>query len=50
MTTCSTVGVGFGQVRCIGVNVEDHVGGMKPDRGVDMGGEVIKELFVFFHR
>ncbi len=50
MATCSAVSVGFGQIRRVGVNVEDHVGGMKPDRGIGMGGKVIKELFAFFHR
>ncbi len=49
MTACRTVCVGFGEVRRVGVNVEDHVGGMKMDGGIRMSREVIKELFAFFH-
>ncbi len=49
MTACPTVCVGFGEVRRIGVNVEDHVGGMKTDGGIGMSRKVIEELFAFFH-
>ncbi len=48
MTACQTVCIGFGEVRRVGVNVEDHVGGMKMDGGIGMSCKVIKELFAFF--
>jgi hypothetical protein len=49
MTACPTVCVGFGEVRCVGVNVEDHVKGVKTDGGIAMSRKVIEELFAFFH-
>jgi hypothetical protein len=50
VAACATVGISFGEVRSIQVNVEDHVGGVEVDGGFGMGGEVIEELFAFFHR
>ncbi len=31
------------------MDVQNHVGGMKTDGGVGMGGEVVEELFAFLH-
>ncbi len=50
MSTCAAVSIGFREVRGIGVNVKDHVGGVETDCGIGMGGKVIKELLAFFHR
>ncbi len=49
MATRMTVSVSFGEVRCIGVNAEDHVGSVKLYCCIGMGGKVIKELFAFIH-
>jgi hypothetical protein len=49
MSTCATVSIGFGEVRPIGMNAEDHVGRVESDCCIAMGGKVIEELFAFFH-
>jgi hypothetical protein len=50
ISACTTVSVGFVEVRRIGVNVEDHVGIVESDCRIGMGGKVTEELFAFFHR
>ncbi len=51
LATCTTVSIGFREVRCVGVNSEDHVGSgsVKSYCCGWMGGKVVKELVAFFH-
>ena len=37
-------GLGFGEVGCVAVDVEDHVAGMVADGGVRMSGAVVEQL------
>jgi hypothetical protein len=49
MASRATVGVGLGEVRRVGVHIQDHVGCVELYRHVGMSGEIVEELFAFFH-
>jgi hypothetical protein len=48
MAARTTVGVGLGEVRWVGVHVQDHVGCVESYGRVGMSGEIVEELFAFF--
>ena len=49
VTASSAVGLGFREVRSIGVDIHDHVESMEPNSGVGVRGEIVKQLFCFSH-
>ncbi len=49
VATDSAAGVGRCEVACVGVDVEDHVGGVITDDGLWVGGHVIQEGIDPFH-
>ena len=44
VSTSADTGSRFGEVGGVAVNVEDHVAGGIPDRGVGVRGDVIEQL------
>jgi hypothetical protein len=49
MSTSSAVGVCLQKIPCVRVDIEDHVRSMKPDRGIGVCCQIIKQLFCFGH-
>ncbi len=50
MSIGSAVGVCFGKIQCIQMDVEDHVGRIKTDRCIGVCCQVVKQLLCFGHR
>ena len=48
MACCATASVGFGGIGCVGMCVEDHVGGVITSFGIRMGVEIVKEMLGMF--
>ena len=48
MATCATLRPFDREVGCVGMDIEDHVGGMESYRGVRMGGKIVEELVSIF--
>ena len=50
MSAGATPGVGFGEVRCVGVHRHDHIAGVVRDDGVRVSSDVVEKLVDVFHR
>ncbi len=49
MSTSTAVGVCLQKIRSIQIDIEDHVGSVKPDHGIGLCCQIMKQLLSFGH-